>query len=61
MPPGPMVLRIACDEQYYNQDDFLHWYGRVRRFRIWKKLEIALDGNDIDNMFRIFVVIWLIF
>ena len=26
-----------------------------------KKLEIALDGNDIDNMYRIFVVIWLIF
>ena len=26
-----------------------------------KKLKIALDGNDIDNMFRIFVVIWLIF
>ena len=56
-----MVLRIACDEQYYNQDDFLHWYGRVQRFGIWEKLEIALDGNDIDNMCRIFVVIWLIF
>ena len=26
-----------------------------------EKLEIALDGNDIDNMYRIFVVIWLIF
>ena len=37
MPPGPMVLRIACDEQYYNQDDFLHWYGRVRAFGIWEE------------------------
>ena len=26
-----------------------------------KKLEIALDGNDIDNIFGIFVVIWLFF
>jgi len=26
-----------------------------------KKLEIALDGNDIDNIFGMFVVIWLFF
>ena len=32
-----MVLRLAWDEQYYTQDDFLLWYGRERGFEIWEE------------------------
>ena len=51
MPPGPMVLRLAWDEQYYTQDDFLLWYGRERGFEIWEEagnIE-GSDAQDVDN------------
>ena len=45
MPPGPMVLRLAWDEQYYTQDDFLLWYGRERGFEIWEEAGNVEDSN----------------
>ena len=51
MPPGPMVLRLAWDEQYYNQDDFLLWYGRVRGFERWEEAGNVEDSDaqHVDN------------
>ena len=45
MPPGPMVLRLAWDEQYYTQDDFLLWYGRERGFEIWEEAGNVKDSD----------------
>ena len=45
MPPGPMVLRLAWDEQYYTQDDFLLWYGRERGFEIWEEAGNVEDSD----------------
>ena len=45
MPPGPMVLRLAWDEQCYTQDDFLLWYGRERGFEIWEEAGNVEDSD----------------
>ena len=45
MPPGPMVLRLAWDEHYYTQDDFLLWYGRERGFEIWEEAGNVEDSD----------------
>ena len=45
MPPGPMVLRLAWDEQYYTQNDFLLWYGRERGFEIWEEAGNVEDSD----------------
>ena len=51
MPPGPMALRLAWDEQYYTQGDFLLWYGRVRGFEIWEEAGNVEDSDTqhVDN------------
>ena len=51
MPPGPMVLRLAWDEQYYTQDDFLLWYGRERGFEIWEEAGNVEDSDEIAISF----------
>ena len=59
MPPGPMVLRLAWDEQYYTLDDFLLWYGRVRGFEIWEEAG-NIEGSDaqhVDNEIAISFVL----
>ena len=59
MPPGPMVLRLAWDEQYYTQDDFLLWYGRERGFEIWEEAG-NIEGSDaqhVDNEIAISFVL----
>ena len=40
-----MVLRLAWDEQYYTQDDFLLWYGRERGFEIWEEAGNVEDSD----------------
>ena len=54
-----MVLCIACDEQHYNQDDFLLWYGRVRGFEIWEEAGNVedSDGQHVDNEIAISFVL----
>ena len=51
MPSGPMALRLAWDEQYYTQDDFLLRYGRVRGFEIWEEAGNVKDNDaqQVDN------------
>ena len=51
-----MVLRRAWDEQYYTQDDFLLWYGRVRGFEIWEEAGNVEDSDaqHVDNEIAIY-------
>ena len=49
MSPGPIVLRLPWDEQYYTQDDFLLWYGRERRLEIWDEAG-NIEGSDAQHV-----------
>ena len=54
-----MILRLAWDEQYYTQDDFLLWYGRERGFEIWEEAG-NIEGSDaqhVDNEIAISFVL----